>query len=205
MIDNLKEGYKTILIKDIVKSYSLFGIPDFQRGLVWDNEKKAKFIFSLYNHYPIGMFVLWKIDSKLDLMNIGIGLKNKKKYKYLIIDGQQRIRTLYEVFNENSENKDNNLTLACFNVREVKIHYLRDPKHYKDNSRYKKNWFPIKILIRYYKEKDEKLLEEYVFDVDKKSISEYGEKFHNILNQEIPSYVFPSNSEEAEVIKAYNA
>ncbi|MEM4397052.1 MAG: DUF262 domain-containing protein [Candidatus Woesearchaeota archaeon] len=216
MKDDLKEGYKPISIKELLKIYSELGIPHFQRGLVWDNEKKAKFIRSLYNKYPIGMFVLWKIDSNLELNSLGIGLKNEENYKYLIIDGQQRIRTLNEVFNENYENQENRI--ACFNVKEKKIHYLKDPKQYKDNSRYKKNWVPIKILIKYYKackklkktkETKEDILKGYEFDVDKKLLSklilDYGEEFHDILNQKLPLYFFSSKVEQSEVTKAYNA
>lgn len=41
-------------------------IPSFQRGFVWDPEKVAFFIDSLFKGYPIGSLLLWRTNEKLE-------------------------------------------------------------------------------------------------------------------------------------------
>ncbi len=57
-----------------------FRIPKYQRGYVWDSEKRGKLIDSLLRGYPIGSIIIW----------------NNKNTKY-ILDGQQRTRSLLEI------------------------------------------------------------------------------------------------------------
>lgn len=77
------------------------GIPHFQRGLVWNDELKANLIESLLLGIPIGTFMLWEsTNSQED----GIYMCGSDNYQYLIIDGQQRLRTLID-FREKT-NKD---------------------------------------------------------------------------------------------------
>ena len=40
-------------------------IPSFQRGFVWEPEKVAFFIDSLFKWYPIGSLLLWRTNEKL--------------------------------------------------------------------------------------------------------------------------------------------
>ena len=40
-------------------------IPSFQRGFVWEPEKVAFFIDSLFKGYPIGSLLLWRTNEKL--------------------------------------------------------------------------------------------------------------------------------------------
>lgn len=57
----------------------LIEIPKFQRGLVWDPEKKKEFIKTLKEGLPIGILLLSRKDDK-----------------YLIIDGLQRFTTMLD-------------------------------------------------------------------------------------------------------------
>lgn len=41
-------------------------IPSFQRGFVWEPEKVAFFIDSLYKGYPIGSLLFWRTNIRLE-------------------------------------------------------------------------------------------------------------------------------------------
>lgn len=86
---------------DIVKNVDkgLFQIPRFQRDFVWDIKESAKLIDSLIKGFPIGTFVLWKTKERLSsLKGLGGVVFNKQPEDdsvYYILDGQQRITSLY--------------------------------------------------------------------------------------------------------------
>ncbi len=76
-------------------------IPMFQRDFVWGKEQSAKLIDSIIKGYPIGTFILWKTREELrSVRNIGnINLPEAPKGDAIqyILDGQQRITSLYAV------------------------------------------------------------------------------------------------------------
>src|SRR3989344_5952848 len=63
--------------------------PKYQRGVVWKHKQKIRLIESIANGYPIGFILLWKRSDK----------------KYEILDGQQRITTIWEFANVKDKNK----------------------------------------------------------------------------------------------------
>jgi hypothetical protein len=70
-----------------------FAVPEFQRGFVWHIAHVKKLFDSLVKKYPIGSFILWETKQKIDARTInGDKLPTKK---FLILDGQQRILSLY--------------------------------------------------------------------------------------------------------------
>jgi len=76
-------------------------IPMFQRDFVWTKEQTAKLVDSIIKGFPIGTFILWKTREELRAMrNIGnISLPEVPKGEPVsyILDGQQRITSLYAV------------------------------------------------------------------------------------------------------------
>src|SRR4051812_17691687 len=88
------------LIHEIEKG--LVKIPQFQRDFVWDKEKAAGLIDSVLKGYPIGTFILWKTKERLrSVRNLGgIILPETPKGDFVlyILDGQQRMTSLFTVF-----------------------------------------------------------------------------------------------------------
>lgn len=76
-------------------------LPMFQREFVWDKEQSAKLIDSIIKGYPIGTFILWKTKETLrSVKNIGnhkLPDTPKGDYAQYILDGQQRITSLYAI------------------------------------------------------------------------------------------------------------
>jgi len=77
-------------------------IPKFQRDFVWSIDKTAKLLDSILKGYPIGTFILWQTDERLnDIKNVGNleipQTPEGTKVQY-VLDGQQRITSLYAAY-----------------------------------------------------------------------------------------------------------
>ena len=57
-------------------------LPEFQRGYVWEKKKSVDLMDSLYREYPIGCVTIWDAENG----------------KQLIIDGQQRLSSIYACY-----------------------------------------------------------------------------------------------------------
>lgn len=73
--------------------YDSIGIPHFQRGLVWGDDNTSLLLESLYFDTPCGTIILWQPEEQ-STSKYGIPLSTPDKLRYLVIDGQQRIRSL---------------------------------------------------------------------------------------------------------------
>lgn len=77
-------------------------IPAFQREFVWTPDQVSFLLDSIYKYFPIGTIFLWKTSSRLesekDLGNFTIPDPRKEHPVYYVLDGQQRITSLFSVF-----------------------------------------------------------------------------------------------------------
>jgi len=93
------------LINDI--GLGRIGLPDIQRPFVWANAKVRDLFDSMYRGYPVGYFLFWQtgaegVDTKV------IGDANKQKApSLLIVDGQQRLTSLYAVIRREAVMREN--------------------------------------------------------------------------------------------------
>jgi uncharacterized protein with ParB-like and HNH nuclease domain len=72
------------------------GLPDIQRPFVWANTKVRDLFDSMYRGYPVGYLLFWQNAFNGDARGIGTGPKQKIP-NLLIVDGQQRLTSLYAV------------------------------------------------------------------------------------------------------------
>ncbi|MFW6116820.1 MAG: GmrSD restriction endonuclease domain-containing protein [bacterium] len=73
--------------KDIV-------LPEFQREYVWTRDQAKQLMVSLVKEYPVGSLLFWKTDDPPELKNVDY-LPDKLGMTQVILDGQQRLTTLY--------------------------------------------------------------------------------------------------------------
>jgi hypothetical protein len=77
-------------------------IPAFQRGFVWDPDKVAYFMDSLYKGYPFGSILLWRtkqpLKSERDLGPYTIPERDPDYPIDYVLDGQQRLTSIFGVF-----------------------------------------------------------------------------------------------------------
>jgi hypothetical protein len=90
----------TDLINEIQKGY--IKVPKFQRNFVWSIDKTAQLLDSILKGYPIGTFILWETNERLndikDIGNLSLPeVPDDVKVQY-VLDGQQRITSLYAAY-----------------------------------------------------------------------------------------------------------
>lgn len=95
----IKSDYKLPdIIHDIEKG--ILRIPQFQREFVWEKSKVIKLLDSIYKEFPIGSFFFWNAPKKYyffyrDIAELNLPKPDKYEKMSLIIDGQQRLTSLY--------------------------------------------------------------------------------------------------------------
>ena len=72
------------------------GLPDIQRPFVWKNAKVRNLFDSMYQGFPVGYLLLWENAAADDTRSIGVDGKQRVPQQ-LIVDGQQRLTSLYAV------------------------------------------------------------------------------------------------------------
>lgn len=73
-------------------------LPEFQREFVWSRDQAKKLLGSLFKEYPVGSLLFWKTNNPPALKNID-KLPEKLGLLQVILDGQQRLTTLYLLIN----------------------------------------------------------------------------------------------------------
>ena len=71
-------------------------LPDIQRPFVWSPVKIRDLFDSMYRGYPIGTLMFWETGVHAGTRPVGGG-ESDKVAKYLIVDGQQRLTSLFAV------------------------------------------------------------------------------------------------------------
>lgn len=72
------------------------GLPDIQRPFVWPNAKVRDLFDSMYKGYPVGYLLFWQNALTPNAKTVGAETKQKPA-RLLIVDGQQRLTSLYAV------------------------------------------------------------------------------------------------------------
>lgn len=82
------------LIQDI--EMGEIGLPDIQRPFVWTPKKVRDLFDSMYKGFPVGYLLFWSNSLAEGSRQIGTDSKQKVP-RLLIVDGQQRLTSLYSV------------------------------------------------------------------------------------------------------------
>lgn len=131
-------------------------IPRFQREFVWPLTKTRALLDSMYKEFPIGTFFLWKAPDGIPplsrpLDELGIpGPQAGQKVSY-ILDGQQRLTSLYCVVN-GIEIEARHYGKICINLEAAtEFDTTKDEDFNKDifvyRSKDDKQYFAVKDLV----------------------------------------------------------
>ena len=71
-------------------------LPDLQRPFVWERARVRDLFDSLYHGYPAGYFLFWATPASVDSHKVGTS-EGKSPGLKMIVDGQQRLTSLYSV------------------------------------------------------------------------------------------------------------
>lgn len=101
--------YQPYTIRQLLDSVSSgnIRIPAFQRGFVWDIERVAYLMDSIYKNYPFGSLLFWRTRNKLAIeRKLGQFELPEPKEDYpidYVLDGQQRLTSIFSVFQTDLE------------------------------------------------------------------------------------------------------
>ena len=216
------------LLADIKKGK--IQLPDFQRGWVWDDNRIKGLIASIVKSFPISVVTLLETGKQTAFKRKPIeGVKLPKGIEpdYLILDGQQRLTSLYQaiVSNEVVKTKDSrgyeikrwyyinmkdamnpdlDLEEAIFSINESKIS-TKNIGHDIDRDlstpekKYEQFMFPV-CKIDEFREWMLKFLEYWNYDSDKtKFLLQFEQQvINNYCNYSVPIIIMKKeNSKEA--------
>jgi len=95
-------------------------IPKFQRDYVWEADQVAFLLDSIYKGFPIGTVILWKTDNRLaSEKKLGSFVLPEPQKEYpvnYVLDGQQRITSLFSVFQTDLKPEDNDFPDVFFDM-----------------------------------------------------------------------------------------
>lgn len=96
-------------IRDIIERVTSgrLRIPSFQRGFVWDAERVAFLMDSIYKGYPFGAVILWRtkeqLKSERQLGPFELPEHDPDLPIDYVLDGQQRLTSIFGVFQSDIE------------------------------------------------------------------------------------------------------
>ncbi len=127
-------------------------IPRFQRGFVWEPENVAFLMDSIYRGYPIGSVLFWRTTEQLTSeRNLGpfhLPEPAKKWPIDYVLDGQQRLTSLFGVFQTALTPHPQSVSFDIFYDLEAKEGALEDQFVSWTNSEAPpKSYFPLRLLL----------------------------------------------------------
>jgi hypothetical protein len=130
----------------------IIGLPDIQRPFVWPDTRVRALFDSMYKGYPVGYFLFWANANVEHTKGIGTTAKQKHP-NLLIVDGQQRLTSLYAVIKAQEiirENYTQATIVIAFNPLEEKFEIpdasiRKNPRYFQNISQI---WQPNINIIR---------------------------------------------------------
>ncbi len=200
------------LIHDI--EHGDIGLPEIQRPFVWKASKVRDLFDSMYRGFPVGYFLFWSNDHMAGDeggKQIGVGAKQANIPKLLIVDGQQRLTSLYAVIEGKEiithDYKKTRIKIAFrpldehFEVSDAAI--AKDINYIDDIS---KLWQGNISLYKFTKDFIRKLRDskpEGLTDDEEEKVSGAIAKLYNIQNYQFTAMEISSTVDEEEVSEIF--
>ena len=143
-------SFITDLISDVKRGR--IRIPSFQRGFVWDRDRVAYFIDSIYKGFPFGSVLIWRTRNCLRTeRNLGPYKLPDNEAEYpidYVLDGQQRITSIFGIFQNSLTAEDGETTewtdlfFEINSEESIPFKYLEDVTNYDPTK-----IFPLKYVF----------------------------------------------------------
>lgn len=189
------------------------GLPELQRPFIWKDSKVRDLFDSLMRGYPIGYLMLWECPSLEKKKSIGVDLHSYDSPKEVIIDGQQRLTSLYAVMKGKkviNSKFDEKSIIISYNPLQDKFEVgyqatKKDPEWiynisdvYTTSSSFKFINSFIKRLSEYRECKGGVLTE-----AEQDTISENINAIVNLKNHTLPVFDIKANAEEEDMSEIF--
>ena len=188
------------------------GLPELQRPFIWKDAKVRDLFDSMMRGYPIGYLMLWECPALEKKKQIGVDEHSYATPKQVIIDGQQRLTSLYavmkgkKVVNNNYQEKSIIISYHSL-LNKFEVGYqatLKDKEWiynisdiFTSNSYSFINKF-ISSLDEYRKSKGKELTDE-----EKSKIAENINSVANLKNHMLPVFDIKATAEEEDVSEVF--
>lgn len=183
------------------------GLPDIQRPFVWKPAKVRDLFDSMYKGFPVGYLLFWEANPD-SYRPIGTDTKQKVP-RLLIVDGQQRLVSLYTVFKEVPvvwrDYSERKISIAfrpkdqVFEVTDAAIR--RDPEFIPDISQI---WSDDKSLFRFTNEFIEKLRQSrQVTDDEEKDIENTISRLNDLRSYPFTALELSSAVDEEQIAEVF--
>jgi len=162
---NIIKTQEAISIGEIMNSVENrnFGLPKFQRESVWNVSDVKSLLESIFLYHFIGNFVIWKIKNKEPLEMTDINNSPNNNADGAVLDGKQRITSLYNVLNGNYFDRKGDKWYFYINLMALAEYYASDKKiiptniiierkaseKFKDDDAYENFYFPLNEIKQY--------------------------------------------------------
>lgn len=187
------------------------GLPELQRPFVWKDSKVRDLFDSMMRGYPIGFLMIWECPTYDKTKTIGV-LNREGEPKEVIIDGQQRLTSLFSVMKgvkvKDDKYKEREIVISyhpLLNKFEVAYQATKNNKEwiYNITEVFTSSTFTfitkyISNLKHYKESKNETLSDE---DVD--TISSNINNLYNLLKYPLPVYTLKSDADEESVSEVF--
>ncbi len=184
------------------------GLPDIQRPFVWSNAKVRDLFDSMYRGFPVGYLLFW-VNALADGTH-QIGVYEKQKIaRLLIVDGQQRLTSLYAVMKAQpivrSDYSQQRLYIA-FRPRDAKFEVTdaainRDPEFIPDISQL---WAGVVSRNRFVKDFIERLRKHRsVSDEEEDFLSESIDRLYDLQNYPFTALELSPTVDESQVAEVF--
>lgn len=200
------------------------GLPELQRPFVWHDTDVRDLFDSMMKGYPIGYLMIWECPYLQNKKTIGVDTHSYQEPKEVIIDGQQRMTSLYAVMKKkavfNKDYKEKNIVISynpLQNIFEVGNHAIQKNPEWIYNisdvfttiSQYQFFTTFTKTLSEYRERKGNTLTEQEKFIIENKITALLNLKEHNLpvcniksnTDEEIVSEIFVRVNSKGETLK----
>lgn len=188
------------------------GLPELQRPFIWKDSKVRDLFDSMMRGYPIGYLMLWQCPALEKKKSIGVGDHSYAAPTAVIIDGQQRLTSLYAVMKGkkvvNSKYDEKSIIISYHplqNKFEVGYQATKNDREWIYNisdvftsSSYMFISSFIKNLEDYRASKGGKL-----GDDEKTIIAENINALYNLMQHTLPVFDIKANAEEEDVSEIF--
>ena len=189
------------------------GLPELQRPFIWKDTKVRDLFDSMMRGYPIGYLMLWECPTLEKKKSIGVDAHSYDSPKEVIIDGQQRLTSLYAVI------KGKKVINSKFDEKAIIISYCplenkfevgtnatkRDPEWiyniselFTTSNAFKYTGDFIQALKNYRESKEGTLT-----DDEQAVIADHINGVFNLKSHTLPIFSIKSNAEEEDVSEIF--
>ncbi len=204
----------TLTINQLIEKIDTgeLGLPELQRPFIWKDSKVRDLFDSMMRGYPIGYLMLWECPTLEKKKVIGVEEHSYNAPKEVIIDGQQRLTSLYAVMKGrkviNSKYDEKSIVISyhpILNKFEVANQETKNNKEWVYNISdifTSSSWNFINNFMANF-EKYREAKGEILSPEEKSIIAENINSVFNLLQHTMPVFSIKSNAEEEDVSEIF--